>query len=501
MKSLTSRIVDRYLTAKLLSAATAEKEAEKLLLELIKDSPFRGRVFSVGGYVRDEYMGLEAKDLDIVVSIPGGSEKLTRYLHNMFPSATTTPYQMGATYPIWQITFTHDITYEKQVFNTKGAVIEFADTMKEEFPDATSRQRVVVPTDLKGDIERRDFTVNMLLKDLSTGELVDLTGTSKNDIKKGILRGHPRVSLDKIFSEDPLRLIRLIRFQCKYNWKIPLSVIKTVRRNAHRIEIVSAERVMGELTKVMKLGKLDQAIRLMKTTGLLKYVLPEVEAMIGVQQGEKYHREGDVYRHTLLVLRNAPHTIEGQLAALLHDVGKPSSQKVIEDAVTFHGHEDVGAEIAKAILYRLKFDAVTIKKVVAMVRNHMRPHFLTDASEKAIRKLVRDLGEELVTALLDLAEADEKAAIPVRQNIQKLRERVKSVRESPLPVSQKPVLNGNEIMDTLGITPRDKRNLPLVGQAGRFLLELADEYAEQGRELTKEQASQAVRKQFENKVK
>lgn len=278
--------------ARLLVASSSEKEVERLLKQVLPGTPFSGKIHAVGGYVRDEYMGLEAKDLDIVVSIPGGSEKLTKYLHEIFPESTTNPHQMGAAYPIWQVTFTDDTVYEKQAFQTKGAVIEFADTMKEEFPDSSSRQRVTMPGTLEEDIERRDFTTNMLLKDLSTGEIVDLTGTSKADIEKGILRGHPRVSLDKIFSDDPLRMIRLVRFQVKYSWKVPMSVLKTVRRNADRIKVVSAERIMGELTKVMKLGKLAQAVRIMKATGLLQHILPEVQAMVGVKQPKEFHQEG-----------------------------------------------------------------------------------------------------------------------------------------------------------------------------------------------------------------
>jgi poly(A) polymerase len=486
----------RALVTRLITASSAEKEVERLLKSVLKDSPFRGKAHAVGGYVRDEYLGLEAKDLDIVVEIPGGAERLTKYLHNLFPRAITNPHQMGANYPIWQITFTDDMEFQQEVFHTKGAVIEFADTMKEEFPNATSRQRVVVPTNLEGDIERRDFTVNMLLKDLTSGEIVDLTGTSKADIERGVLRGHPRVSLDKIISEDPLRMIRLVRFQCKYNWKIPLDVIKTVRRNASRIEIVSAERIMGELVKVMKLGKLAQAIRLMKVTGLLPYVLPEVQAMIGVQQSKQFHAEGDVFKHTLAVLRNAPPTIEGQLAALLHDVGKPSTRQLVGDAIHFYGHEDVGSEITEAILYRLKFDAATIKKVVAMVKHHMRPPSLFEASDKAIRKFIRDLGDELVEAVLDLSEADERGSLPIQSQVPLVREKVRRVREAPVKIQKKPVLDGYEIMRVLGISSGDKHKLPEIGLAGKFLLDLADEYASENRELTKEDAEKELRLNF-----
>jgi len=482
--------------ARLLLASSSEKEVERLLRVVLRGTQWAGKAHAVGGYVRDEFMGLDAKDLDIVVSVPGGSEKLTRYLFGLFPGSITNPHQMGASYPIWQITFRDDIVLDGEVYKTKGAVIEFADTMKEQFPDDTSRQRSVQPGTLEEDIERRDFTTNMLLKDLSTGEIVDLTGVSKNDIEKGILRGHPRVSLDKIFSDDPLRMIRLVRFQCKYGWSIPKSVLRTVQRNARRIEIVSAERIMGELTKVMKIGKLSQAIRLMKITGLLQYVLPEVQAMVGVKQQKEFHAEGDVFRHTLAVLRNAPATVEGQLAALLHDVGKPASQEMVGEAIHFYGHEEVGAEMASAILYRLKFDAATIKKVVSVVRSHMRPYHLVKSDGKAIRKFIRDLGDEVVDAVLDQAEADEKGSLPVGDDVSVVREKIRKVRESPVQVKKLPVLNGREIMSILGIGQNERDRLPEIGEAGKFLLDLADEYASHGEELSKGDAAKALRKRM-----
>lgn len=479
--------------ARLLIADKSEKEVENFLLSFLKNTPFANKVFSVGGYNRDELLGLDAKDLDIVVEMQGGSEKLTKYLHKEFPNETSTPRQMGANYPIWQLVFKDNITHDDKTYETKGATIEFADTMKEEFKDPNSRQRSTQPGTLKDDIERRDFTVNSLLKDLTLGELIDLTGTSINDIKKGILRGNPNVSLDKIFNDDPLRMIRLIRFQCKYDWQIPKSVLQTVKRNAHRIEIVSAERIMGELEKVMKVGKLGKAIRLMKTTGLLQYVLPEIDELRGVEQHPDHHAEGDVYQHVIKVLENAPKTLEGQLAALLHDVGKSKTQNILEDKIQFLGHEDVGAEIAEAILYRLKFDAKTIKKVKAIVENHMRPHSLGNASEKALRKFIRDVGEETADAILDMAEADSLGSYPVENVIPELRERIKKVKESPLKVPKKPILDGEEIMDILGIKPGAK-----VGEVGRFLLELEDDYASSGKKLTKEIAKKEVLKEFGN---
>jgi len=484
--------VDRI--ARNVSASLAEKEVERLLRVILKGTPFAGKTHAVGGYVRDEYMGLEAKDLDVVVEMDGGSNKLTNIIHQMYPKATSTPRQMGASYPIWQITFKDDVEVSDDTFQTKGAVIEFADTMKEGFPDENSRQRTTMSGTLKDDIERRDFTANMLLKDLSTGEIVDMTGTSKSDIEKGILRGHPGVSLDKIFSDDPLRMIRLIRFQAKYGWKIPLSVLKTVKRNAQRIKIVSSERIMGELEKVMKMGKLGQAIRIMKATGLLQYIFPEIEAMRGVKQSPVHHAEGDVFTHTVKVLKNAKPGVESQLAALMHDVGKPATQKFVDDKIKFLGHEQISGEIARAMMKRLKFDNKTTDKVVRVVENHMRPHALVrGGGPKAIRKFIREVGEELVDAVVDLAEADDLGRIPHNlDKVPEFRRIVEEVRNAPIQVSKNPVLNGKEIMSILGIEKGDRSRLPEIGEAGKFLLELADDYAADGKELTKRDAEKAL---------
>jgi tRNA nucleotidyltransferase (CCA-adding enzyme) len=239
----------------------------------------------------------------------------------------------------------------------------------------------------------------------------------------------------------------------------------------------------------MKLGKTASAIRLMKATNLLGYILPEIHGLVGVKHDKRSHQEGDVYKHTLLVLSNAPPTIEGQLAALLHDVGKPDTQEFIGNKIQFLGHEDVGAEMAEAILRRLKFDNKTIQKVKTMVKNHMRPHSLEKASPKALRKFVRDVGEEMVDNVLDLAEADSLGNLPPRNYIPELRKRIEETKK--IPVARKPVLSGHEIMELLNEKPG-----PIIGQVGNYLLDLQDELAEEGEELTREKAKEMVRKRF-----
>lgn len=477
-------------------SSMAEKEVERLFKVVLPRSPFRNKAFAVGGYVRDELLGIDSKDLDVVVEMHDGAEKLTKWLHKRFGRHMSRPHQLGRGYPIWSITLKEDVDYKGKTYKTSGAVIEFADSQKEAFPDPDSRQRITEPGTLDEDVERRDFTVNMLLKDLSSGELKDMTGTSVSDIKKGILRGHPGVDLNKILRDDPLRMMRLIRFQAKYGWKVPMDVLRIVKKNADRINIVSSERIRDELEKLAKIGKLYQGIRLMKVVGLLKHVLPEIEAMRGVEHDSSrgHHQEGDVYKHTLLVLKNAKPGLESQFAALLHDVGKPASQEIIGDTIRFLGHETVGGEIAEAIMRRLKFKKDVIKKVRHIVVNHMRPHSLNrleEVSSKAIRKFVRTVGEETVDAILDMAEADTLGNIPFIDEMPKLRERIKEVQDSPIPVSRNPILNGREIMQILNI-----KSGPQIGEVFDFLMNKQDEYAERGLELTKSEAKKLLTEKF-----
>ena len=477
--------------AKKVISSAAEKEVERLFKKLLPSSPFAGKAFSVGGYVRDELLGVGTKDLDVVVNMQGGAGKMTKWLHREFPSISR-PRQMR-NYPIWVIAFKEDVKYKGEVYNTSGAEVEFADSQKESFPDESSRDRLTEPGTLEEDSQRRDFTVNMLLRDLSSGELLDLTGTSIKDIKEGILRGHHAVDFGKILNDDPLRMMRLVRFQVKYGWKIPMDVLRTVKKNAGRIKIVSGERIRDELIKIMKLGKLSQAIRLMKAVGLLQYVLPEIEAMKGVMHdlSRGHHQEGDVLKHTILVLKNAKPGVESQLAALLHDVGKPKTQEILEDKIQFLGHETVGGEMAEAIMRRLKFERTTVKSVRRMVENHMRPHDLGrgGAGTKALRRFVRKVGEETYDAILDLAEADALGNLPPRNYIPELRKQIDEAMQ--IPVSQKSVLNGKEIMDLLGMGEGIQ-----VGEAIQFVKDMEDESAARGEELGKAEATKLILDKF-----
>lgn len=476
------------------TAALAEKEMERLFLEILPGTEFEGNAFAVGGYVRDEVMGLDSKDLDIVVGFEGGAGELAKYIRELFGTAVSTPRQMGS-YPIWNLVFKEDVTWGGQEYRTKGGELDLADSQKESFPDMESRQRLVEFGTVEEDVERRDFTVNMLLKDLSTGEMVDLSGTSVADIQRGILRTHPNVPPDQPFTEDPLRMMRLVRFMAKYGWDAAPETVEAVKRNAHRIEIVSGERVRDELVKIMKVGELGRAVRFMAETGLLKHILPEIEALRGVEQSPQHHSEGDVFEHTLNVLKHAKPTVDAQLAALLHDTGKPATQEFLEDRIRFLGHEEVSGEIAEAIMRRLRFDNATIKKVTTLVRNHMRPHQSARWKPKTVRKFMRELGDYLED-VLDLAEADALGSITPEGVPAKsptgLRERVRELENLPAPAATaKPPLSGHDVMRLLGV-PSGKE----VGKAIRWLQDQMDEWAVQGRQMTPEDAEDLLLRDY-----
>ena len=491
-----------------ITASVAEQEVERLFRAFLPGTPFEGKMFIVGGYVRDEYLKqitkdekIEPKDLDIVVdSTKTTSEQATKFIADHFnkisPESISTPRKMGAAYPIWQIVFKTNIEFKGETYHTKGAQIEFADSQKEHFPDPASRQRVTEPGTIHEDILRRDFTINMMLKDLTTGEIKDFTGRSKKDIEKGLITGHPDVSLDDMFSNDPLRMIRAARFQAKYGWTIPQYMKDAIKKNAHRIEIVSSERITEELKKVMKYGKLADTVRFMVETGLIKYISHEVEALKGSEHSKLHHQEGDVLTHTLMVLDNTGPGIVSQMAALLHDVGKPATKEIIEDKISNKGHEAVSGQIAEAVMTRLRFDGDDIKKVRRIVENHMRPHSLareigrSGLSTKAIRKFIRDVGEDIVDAVLDLARADELGKLPPTNAIPDLRKKIDEVRKQTPSVSKKPLLDGNEIM-ALGV-PQG----PRVKEIMKFVTDLEDDYIEKGKTLTKEEASEKVREKF-----
>jgi tRNA nucleotidyltransferase/poly(A) polymerase len=269
-----------------------EQQLERFLLKWIQTTDFKDFVFSVGGYVRDQVLNKPSKDLDIVVNQRNGAKNFTHYLHENFMGSTSQPYELGAGYPIWHISFKDNIEYQGEIFEVCGAKMDVADTQKEMFPDNASRQRITGFGTLEEDCYRRDFSINSLYRNLSNGKLCDITGISLYDIENGIIRCNPKVSSDKIFNDDPLRMLRAIVFKTRFDWKIHYNTWKSIIRNAFRIQIVSKERILVELIKTIKTGKFYQVIELMDESGLLGYILPEIVVLKTVEQSPRHHAEG-----------------------------------------------------------------------------------------------------------------------------------------------------------------------------------------------------------------
>ena len=247
---------------------------------------FKNHVYIVGGYVRDLVMNIEPKDLDLVVDLNKGNIDFANAIKKTYSDITTNPIKLGA-YPIRQIQFT-DL----------NETIEIADTMKETFPDKFSRQRNVVFASLKDDIDRRDFTINSLLLDLTTNNIIDLVG-GINDIKNRIIRCNSNVNPEEIFSADPLRILRGIRFSVKYGFQIEEKTFNAMKKVGERITILSNERIYTELKNICKVKKgLKNAIILMDKLDILKYIFPEVDHLKSIYQAPDsrlIHLEGSEY--------------------------------------------------------------------------------------------------------------------------------------------------------------------------------------------------------------
>ena len=442
-------------------------QAQILLSEISKkmpsNHPLKGKAYYAGGSVRDEFLGQVPKDLDIVVEYPDGGISFAKYLSNLlnlrepviFPTYGTAKLELK------------QLTFDGVDYDVDGVELEFVQTRKEQYHEDSRKPETSHGT-LMEDVERRGFTVNSLLKKIESGptmsvedaenkvlkgEILDLTGRGVEDIQNGIIR--TPLDPDIIFSEDPLRVMRAIRFSVKYGWQMTDEVKEGIMKNLHRLPAVSMERIRDELDKIAKYGKMHKAIPLMQEMGLLQKIMPEMYALMGINQDKVHHSEGDAYVHTLAVIealeKNNPNAnISLVWAAIAHDWGKYLTQKIKEDRIHFYGHEDVSAALVEKRMRELKYPNDIIKKTVSLVQNHMRGHQSDQWTPKAYRNFYRDMGENF-DDILALLQADEEGSRPETgvksQKHKTIREKMPSMSVEKIP--QKPVLNGNQIIELL----------------------------------------------------
>ncbi|MDQ1278044.1 MAG: poly(A) polymerase [Thermodesulfobacteriota bacterium] len=327
--------------------------------------------FFVGGCVRDLLRGETPEDYDIVTSAH------PEEVRSLFPRT----YPVGVSFGVVLVN-ENDLLYEVATYREES-----------EYEDGRHPSRVSFAT-AKEDVYRRDFTVNGLLMDPETGEIVDYVG-GVADIERRVIRtiGNP----DARFAEDRLRMLRAVRFAANLGFIIAAETLEAIKGHGADIARVSAERVREELTRMLIGPGPRQGMELLQATGLLSRLLPEIEALRGVSQPPRFHPEGDVWEHTLTMLALLPgekrNNAEayGRLAwaALLHDVGKPGTRTKNETGVHFYGHVKKGAEIAAAVMRRLKFSKADLDVVLALIANHMRFMHVQEMRPNTVKKFLR----------------------------------------------------------------------------------------------------------------
>jgi putative nucleotidyltransferase with HDIG domain len=355
------------------------------------------QAYLAGGCVRDLLLNREPADYDVATSAT------PTQVMEIFPETYAVGVQFGVVLVPEDSGVSSAISAD---FSASSAVNAFPERRKENpksgdrtvevatfrsdlgYTDGRRPDAVRFSQDPREDVARRDFTINGMMLDPLSGEVLDFVGGRK-DLDARIIRaiGDP----ERRFAEDKLRMLRAVRFAARFEYEIEPATLGAIKRHAHEISLVSRERIRDELTRMLIEGRAHLAFLLLDEIGLLKQVLPEISAMKGVAQPPEFHPEGDVFVHTLTALDNLPHPCSATLAwgALLHDVGKPATFRVGPDRIRFDDHVDVGVKIAEAICQRLRFSHDDAAQVLALVDNHMRFGHVGRMKESTLKKFMR----------------------------------------------------------------------------------------------------------------
>ncbi|MBQ0020922.1 MAG: HDIG domain-containing protein [Bacteroidales bacterium] len=450
-------------------------QIKKFLREVIRGTEFEGHVMTVGGCVRDELMGLEIKDIDMCVSLPGGGIRFAEWLKE---KGLTTK---GVTvYPNYGTAMLHLTAFP-------DVELEFVQTRKERYIDHSCRNPETAFGTIEDDCMRRDLTINALYCNVSTDEIIDITGNGVNDIRDHIIR--TPADPDLTYDDDPLRILRCIRFASRYGWDVEAETMAGMKRNAFRLEIITKERIHDEFCKMATCQYPVMAMELLRETGSMHFVIPELEETYSMMQNE-YHF-GTVWEHTLAVLGseklafgNGQNAVKSEeflvlwLAALLHDIGKIRCREVTEDGkVHFLKHEQMSAEMIDELLRPLKFSNEIIKEVAFLVRNHMIcktwGYECEHMKDKKLRRLHYECKtEEHFRLLMTLIHADNMAHAEGRcmpRQVELILRRTEQMKaEGSAMFGYKLPLTGKEVMDMKGFTPG-----PAVKECLEYLMKVA----------------------------
>ena len=428
----------------------------------------------VGGPVRDAILGRLGNDLDFTTNAhPKESEKILK-------KWADSVWDIGAAFGT--------------VAGKKGEItVEITTYRSENYEKDSRKPSVEFGENIEGDLSRRDFTINAMALELTTDEptFIDLFN-GVEDLQNKVIKtpGKPEDS----FTDDPLRMMRAARFMSQLNFTIDESVLVAIKEMAHRLSIISSERVRDEFIKIIMSDNPRLGISLLVECGLADIFLPEVPKL--KLEIDEHHHHKDVYEHSLTVLEQAialearlgAANLTLRLAALLHDIGKPKTKALIPGGgVSFHHHEVVGAKMTKERLRTLRFDNHIVKDVGQLVFLHLRFHGYGSGewTDSAVRRYVRDAGELLehlhLLTRADCTTRNQKKAQLLASTYDQLEKRIKELMQQEELNKIRPDLTGEQIMQILSIKPS-----PMVGKAYDFLLELRLENGPIGEDKAKE---------------
>ncbi len=371
------------------------------LRNLIAGTEWEGAVYAVGGCCRDELMNLPIKDVDLAVNRPDGGVRFGRWL-----------YEQGLTVDV-PTEFVKYGTAKLNLTEFPDDEIELVQTRREKYTDRTSRNPETAFGSIEEDCVRRDLTINSIYYDITNRTFIDITNRGIDDIKNQIIRtpNDPDVTYD----DDPVRILRCIRFATRFGWNIDQETYAAMIRNVNRMNIVSVERIRGELEKILLCDMPSVGLELLRQTGAMNFVIPELEKTYSLDQNHRHC--GSVWEHTLKVVDQVPADIQLRMAALLHDIGKTTSRVTGSDGeVHYPRHERTGRLVNK-ILRHLRYRSDFIKKVEFLVVNHMVTKHWGDRVDVTRVPDIRRIQYKCTTRrrfndLLALIDADNKSMAP-----------------------------------------------------------------------------------------